>query len=206
MLIEVKKVEPLSEGEEVVLTFSFSDGEGKSEERKILLSAVQYYELGMPRGEIDEEKYELAESFGKKHKAVRQGMNILSYGDNTKAQLVTKLRAKGIDAESAKEAAAELEKKGYIDEKRYAERAAEMCIKKGYGKKRISAYLMSHGISAKCISELEILENTDFCENCRKVIEKKWGELPSEQNKKEREKAIRFLLNYGYSFDEIRNS
>lgn len=198
--IKVYRVEPKNDGGEVKLYFSLSAGDER-EDREETVSAKQYFELGMPKDEISIEKFEAIEEASEIWSAVKKGMEILLYGDNTRARLKMKLSAHGFSSASAEGAASYLEGMGLIDEKRIASRIFEACIKKKYGSRRIIAELAKKGVEKQLINELFDFDEIDFAKNCALVIKKKWGELPKE--KKAREKAVRSLLSLGYTFDDI---
>jgi regulatory protein len=79
-------------------------------------------------------------------KAVRHSLYLLEHRDFSKKELAKRLETKGYDAADAASAAEYIENRGYIDDKRYAERLIER--KKGRaGKKQLFYELKRAGIS-----------------------------------------------------------
>lgn len=197
--IKIYRAEPKGEGDELRLYISLTNGEER-EDREAIVSAKQYFELGMPRDDISIEKYEAVEEAAEIWRAVKKGMEILLYGDNTRTRLKMKLAAHGFSRESAEGAAAYLEGMGLIDDEKIARRIFEYCLKKGYGPRRIDAELAKKGVGRELRDALDF-DGVDFSRNCALVIKKKWGELPDD--KKSRDKAVRSLLSLGYTYDHI---
>lgn len=201
--IKIYRVEPKSGGDEVNLYISLSAGTER-EDREALISAKQYFELGLPKDEITVEKFEKIEESAEIWRAIKKGMMILMYGDNSAARLHMKLVAHGFSRVSAEGAVRYLESVGLINEEKIARRIFETALKKGYGPRRIAAELIKKGVKKELVDELCVFDDIDFVENCALIIKKKWGEFPKE--KKERDKAVRSLLSLGYSFDDINSA
>ncbi len=210
MKILLYKVNPISGGEETELCFELSSGEN-FERTKFTVSAEMFFELGFSvsfaqETEVSRETYEYVAFLADKHAAIRKGISILSFGDNTKKGLVQKLRTKGFSREAAEGACDFLAAAGYINEAESAKMLArDMAEKKLYGAKRISAALYEKGFSKEAIyASLEELD-VDFAEICRARIRKMGGkELFAAQETKQ--KAVAALLRYGFSYAEIRGA
>ena len=108
MKISLYAVNPVSGGEETELCFEISDGE-HVERRKLTVTAEMFFELGFPHtlcgnveiscGKLDEVIF-LAE----KTAAIKRGLYILSFADNTKKSLTRKLVQKGFSREAVENA------------------------------------------------------------------------------------------------------
>ena len=206
MKIEIISVSALSEGAEMLLTVGISDGVGRVEKRKILLFTEQYLEMGLCKGmHIPEDTLDTLEQMSKKCKAMKKGSELLSYSASSQTRLVQRLCSKGIDRESAREAAEQLERLGAINERGDVERLVRSCLKKLWGKKRIYSDLCAKGYDRDIISaELENVDEDIFIENCRELFIKKFKKMP--QDPVDQKKIIASLTRYGYSFSEIKKA
>ena len=208
MNILLYAVNPISGGEETELCFELSDGE-HIEKKKLIITAEMFFELGFPHfpcgkveiscGKLDEIEY-LAE----KTAAIKRGLYILSFADNTKKSLVKKLIMKGFSKEIAADAADHLEKTGYINETEAAKTLShDMAQKKLYGPRRISAALYEKGFSRNAVESAMKELDEDFHIICGKRIEAMGGkEIFADKAKKQ--KAVASLMRYGFSYDDIR--
>ena len=206
MKIEVISVSAIGEGAEMVISVSVSDGDGRIEKRKFLIFTEQYLELGIRKGQIiDEETFDKIEELSKKCRAIRKGSDLLSQSASSKVRLAHRLRSKGIDKESAENAAEHLEKMGLIDEEADVERQVASCLKKLWGKKRIYRELCAKGYNSDIVSEnISLIDEETLVQNCATLIKKKYRVIPDEPN--EAKKIIASLVRYGYTFSEIKEA
>ena len=201
MKILLYAVNPIAGGEETELCFEISDGEN-IEKKKLIITSEMFFELGFPHfpcGKLDEIEY-----LAKKTAAIKRGIYILSFADNTKKSLARKLVLKGFSKEIALDAADHLEKAGYINEIESAKALSrDLAEKKLYGIKRISSSLYEKGFSRDAIEAAIDEIDVDFHIICGKRIETMGGaSLFSDKDKKQ--KAIASLMRYGFSYDDIR--
>jgi regulatory protein len=203
MKIKITSVSALSEGAEVILTLSIDGGEGRVEKRKLLIFTEQYLELGLKKGdEIDETCFDELERMSRTCRAIKKGRDLLSYSASSKVRLASRLRAKGIDPESAKEASERLSRIGAINEKSDVEILVQKCLKKLWGRRRIVSDLCSKGYPRDIvISEVAEISEDEIISNCAILIKKKYGKVSSDPE--ERKKMIASLVRYGYTFSEI---
>ncbi len=208
MKILLYAVNPISGGEETELCFELSDGE-HIEKKKLIITAEMFFELGFPHfpcgkveiscGKLDEIEY-LAE----KTAAIKRGLYILSFADNTKKSLVRKLILKGFSREIAADAADHLEKAGFINETEAAKALSrDMAEKKLYGPRRIAAALYEKGFSRDAVDRAMEELNADFHIICGKRIEAMGGKSLF-ADKAQKQKAVASLMRYGFSYDDIR--
>ncbi len=209
MKILLYKVNPISGGEETELYFELSAGEN-FERTKLTVSAEMFFELGFSVGaretEVSRETYEYVTFLAEKHAAVKKGIAILAFGDNTKRNLASKLRTKGFSRDAAEEACDFLEEAGYINEAGNARMLAhDMAKKKLYGAKRINAALYEKGFTREAISIALSDIDVDFADICRARIEKMGGKgiFASPETK---QKAVAALLRYGFAYSEIKEA
>lgn len=189
----------------LTLCFELTDGE-HSEKRTLVIPESLYFELGLKKGSvISAELFERLEEEAKSTAAYRRGIGILAYGANSARSLERKLVRKGHDPESSKRAAEKLAENGFINESADAVRAAEACLRKLWGEKRIMAYLYEKGYRDEALrAAKERLADVDFTKNCAEYIKKKYRNFPTD--KKEAEKAIAALIRYGYTLSQIKSS
>jgi SOS response regulatory protein OraA/RecX len=137
--------------------------------------------------------------------AIRRGLNLLSYGAQSERTLCRKLHQRGIDEETAAEAAAYLRQLGLMDESADAERIVAACRRKRWGMRRILSHLFEKGYPEAVIREMQsMLEGEDFVPDCVALIRSKWHEVPTDRH--ERQKMTASLMRYGFSNGEIRRA
>ena len=206
MKIEIISVNALGEGAEMLIGVAITGDSGMNEKRKFLLFTEQYLELGLCRGAvIDADTFDKLEEMSKRCVAMRKGSDLLAYSSSSRVRLAQRLRQKGIDRESAEDAARRLEELGLIDEEADVESLVTACLKKLWGKKRIYRELCAKGYDRDIIaSELEGVDEDTFVENCVALFMKKHKVFPSDPETQK--KIIASLVRYGYSFGEIKRA
>lgn len=191
-------------GDDVSICFEFCSGDQIQRER-LVISAAQFASLSVMCGPCDRETYELISHAARVHAALRAGLSALSYGACSSGRLLRKLMAKGIDRDIAKEAVALLEADGYLSDRSNAEREAEKCVAKRWGKRRILSSLYEKGYSDAAVRaamlHLEEME-VDFERLCAEQMCVSCRAVPSTPS--EREKLFAAMARYGYSSSEIR--
>ena len=209
--ITITQLVPRRMGEEVELTVKISDGGEHEEIRKLVLASKMLFEIGNIGGgrlpyALTSEQFDTVEYDAKLWEAIKKGLDLLSYGDNTKTALKTKLRTRGFDKYISEDAAEYLASLGYIDERRILERAVEQLANvKLYGKGRIKSELYKKGISREVLAEhLDgCFEKIDFEENLIKLIERKC-DFEALSDKKYRESFYAAMYRLGYTISEVR--
>ena len=153
-----------------------------------MLTTEQYLELKPTRGDTSEEYFECLEAAATLCRAIRMGEHLLSYCGNTVQMLTQKLQQMGL-----------------VDEVRDLQREFEKCQKKLWGAKRINAHLWSKGFGVDAMEALPaLLETVDFVSGCATLIEKHYGEPPTDAA--EQRRMISSLCRYGYTLGEIREA
>jgi regulatory protein len=206
MKIEIISVNALGEGAEMLIGVAITGDSGMNEKRKFLLFTEQYLELGLCRGAvIDEDTFDRLEEMSKRCVAMRKGSDLLAYSSSSRVRLAQRLRQKGIDRESAEDAARRLEELGLIDEEADVESLVRSCLKKLWGKKRIYRELCAKGYDRDVVSrELEGVDEETLVNNCVALFRKKHKVFPSDPETQK--KIIASLVRYGYSFGEIKRA
>ena len=206
MKIEIISVNALGEGAEMLIGVAITGDSGMNEKRKFLLFTEQYLELGFCRGAvIDADTFDKLEEMSKRCVAMRKGSDLLAYSSSSRVRLAQRLRQKGIDRESAEDAARRLEELGLIDEESDVDSLVTTCLKKLWGKKRIYRELCAKGYDRDIIaSELEGVDEETLVNNCVALFRKKHKVFPSDPETQK--KIIASLVRYGYSFGEIKRA
>lgn len=200
--VTVRSLHAQNDGAEIALRILLENGEHR-EEKRLILTTEQYYEIKPTRGVISEELYERIEDAAQLCMAIRAGENLLSYGSNSVQQLTQKLMRRGYLRDVAAQAAQKLEQMGLIDEQNDLRREMEKCLRKLWGAKRIQAHLWSRGFGSDAMADLPtLLDEVDFAANCAALIRKHYGTLPTDPD--DRRRVIASLGRYGYSVSEIR--
>lgn len=206
MKIEIISVNALGEGAEMLIGVAITGDSGMNEKRKFLLFTEQYLELGLCRDAvIDADTFDKLEEMSKRCVAMRKGSDLLACSSSSRVRLAQRLRQKGIDRESAEDAARRLEELGLIDEEADVESLVRSCLKKLWGKKRIYRELCAKGYDRDVISrELEGVDEETLVNNCVALFRKKHKVFPSDPETQK--KIIASLVRYGYSFGEIKRA
>ena len=200
----VLSVTPAGEGETVTVVMAMpSPTEGKSQRVSFRLLVEQYAELGVKAGEITPDFAEELLEAGRLCGAIRRGISMLGYGDQSARRLAYKLTAKGVDRDTATAAVAYLTAKGYIHEDSTATLRAEQGFRKGWGERRIREDLCAHGFTREAVEEaMEALADVDWEERCAAALRKRYGEIPAERG--ERQKLMAAMMRLGYEVEDIR--
>ncbi len=160
-------------GKTVILIFS-TDTE---ETERLTLSRQTYMALGAPAvGTCPDDKTRLAmREASERRAALGTALRILECGDTTRLKLREKLTRRGFSEAAIDAALGEVIKRGYIDEGRTAARQVLLCAEKGWGKRKIHAYLVTHGIpseiAADAIKAAEESGEVDFVALKKEFIE-----------------------------------
>lgn len=202
----VLSVTPTGEGETVAVALALPDPEGKKAQRvSFRLLVEQYAELGVKTGEITPEYTDTLLDAGKLCGAIRRGISMLGYGDQSARRLAYKLTAKGVDRDTATRAVTYLTERGYIREESTATLRARQGVSKGWGERRIREDLMAHGFTREAVEEaMEDISDTDWEENCAAAIRKKYGEIPEDRG--ERQKLVAAMMRLGYDTDTVKEA
>ncbi len=204
LTITIRALRAQHEGAEMLVQLLLENGEHQ-EQKSLVITTEQYCEFNLTRGPITEEIYEKIEEAAELCRALRSGESLLSYGANSVQALTRKLIGKGYKREVAAQAAERLAGYGLIDEERDMRREVEKCLRKLWGAKRISAHLWSKGYAADTMQGLsELLKDVDFTQNCAALIQKHYGEVPTDSE--EQRRMIASLSRYGYVIGEIREA
>ena len=162
-------------------------------------------DIGLQMGAIDEDALYELDRAADVTAAYMSACASFAYTQGSLKSLYRKLIQKGFSKESSSMAIDIVESRGFVDEDEIAARRAEIMLSKLWGRSRILKKLREEGFSDVVIrGAFESIENTDFAENCAKVIEKKYSQVPMER--RERDKMYASLARMGYSPSEIKKA
>ncbi len=199
-------------GDEAVLTVEINAA-GHKDERKLTLASKMLFEIGnigmgsLPY-ELSPEQFDKLEYDAELWAAVKKGLDILSYGDNTKSALTFKLRQRGFGEFISEDAAEYLAGLGYINEVKILERLIDSLANvKLYGPSRVKNEVYKKGISRDVLSEHleEFLEGVDFEKNLLKLVRKKI-DFGAVSDRAYREKFYAAMYRLGYSVSQTRDA
>ena len=200
----IRSIRALGNGERMEIAVSLECGENR-EDRRFPLTAGQYFELNLQKGEISEETFDAIERASRLTGAIRQGENLLSYGANSALTLTRKIMRHGYSQAEASDAVAHLQARGLIDEWSDLSREVEKCLRKHWGADRIRGHLWSRGYDREVMERLpELLDAVDFPAHCAALLCKQYGGLP--ESREERNRVTAALYRYGYRLDEIKEA
>ena len=204
MRIEVESARYISSEGDVSVAVRLSNG--TNGERLVFVVPVRFYEKsGIAVGELDEERFEALAAEAGVYSAFKRGMRTLEVSSLSRRALARRLVERGVSKQDADAAVARLERFGYIDERKAALRVAQLSLKKGWGRMRILADLRQKGYEPSACRRVELcLDRVDFERYAVQVLQKRFGGLPEDE--KERQRAYRLLVNYGYSNTEIKRA
>ena len=208
MRITISALVALNSGNEICVYAEISNGEN-TERKKLVLLTEQYSLLKIKKGEITSDQFDEIERASLICSAYKKGLNLLGYGACSEKSLYYKLKTRGFENDICSEAVAKLSQCGYINESNDARREAERCIAKLWGRKRIISHLYSKGFGDEAVKDVyDLLAETDFTENCKKLIlrDHKRQLALAESDEKEKQKLFAALVRMGYSFSEIKEA
>ncbi len=207
MLIETT---PSPSGEEVVCKLTAR--EGRSVQHISGAIAADFFgELGIPSETetetvIDGEKFDAVVFAMKKTDAIKTGLKLLYYSQNTKRALKTKLVTRGFSRDVADEAVDFIEGHGYINEYDMAcALVDDMAKRRLYGSIRIKNELFSKGFAQDAMARALEDSDIDYVDICADRIRRSGGAGIFEDSAS-RIKAVSSLTRYGFTLDEIKDA
>lgn len=156
-------------------------------------------------GEIQGESLDFLDKMAEATAAYRSALSSLGFVQSSHKALMRKILAKGHTREACERAIELVREKGYVDESSLATRRAELMVEKHKGKTMIMSKLYEEGFSEDALLDArEFLSEIDFAGVCANLIEKKYGDIPTDR--KEREKMFASLMRAGFSSSEIKEA
>ena len=133
------------------------------------------------------------------------GLNLLSYRDHSKKQMVQKLVQKGHKKEYAEAAADSLESYGYINDLRFAENCLDRLLgQKGMSIKGAKSELLRQGISREIVDSVAEGLDIDPILRIIEIINKKYIRYLGDE--KGVKKTVAALQRLGYGWSDINSA
>ena len=136
-----------------------------------------------------------------------RALNLLSRRDHTTVELQRKLAARGFSADSIAELLQQLAGKGYLDDRRFAERWTEAAIRggRGYGI-RILQELKKRGIPREIAAEAVDHAAAEYPEHdsLAAIVSRRFSAFdPASTPLKEKQRVYAYLQRRGFSLQAI---
>lgn len=130
-------------------------------------------------------------------------LRLLARRDHAFNELRTKLAQRGYPSAEIQTILKQLQQENLLNESRYIVNFIRSRLYKGFGPLKICAELGRHGIDQHRVSQHEEWQSIDWYENALLVRKKRFGSaLPT--TIKERLRQIRFLLQRGFTQEQVR--
>lgn len=131
-------------------------------------------------------------------------ISLLARREYSRAELYQKLKTQSQSVELLNQVLDDLARDGYQSDQRFAESFIRQRISQYWGPKRLVYELTQKGISKSMIeSILDELEQ-DWAELAMKLAKKRFDTRQT-LSPNEQAKQIRYLLNHGFSYDDVKN-
>jgi regulatory protein len=136
-----------------------------------------------------------------------RALNLLTRRDHTSVELQRKLELRGFSADSIANLLEQLTAKGYLDDKRFAERWTEAAIRngRGYGL-RILQELQKRGVPREIAAEAVAEAAVEYTEHASlaAIISRRFSAFdPATAPLKEKQRVYSYLQRRGYSIRAI---
>ena len=138
-----------------------------------------------------------AKSAKEKPSAYNKALGLLVRREQSERELKTKLDRRGYSLDESVTAIDALKSQNYQSNERFAELLARSRAANGYGPRRISAELKSHGISDAEINAAIKAQDCDWRDLARRQLQRHYGRKPA-SDAKERSRRAAFLLRRGF--------
>jgi regulatory protein len=132
-----------------------------------------------------------------------KALDLLSRREHSQKEVTLKLQKKFKNSEEIYEVIEKLVANNIINDTRFTEHYINLRKRRGFGSKKISYELLSKGINESIIDST-LSNMDDWKELAKKEFNKKYKDGPSDDFKI-RSKQKNFLLNRGFSFEEIES-
>ena len=132
-----------------------------------------------------------------------KALDLLSRREHSQKEVTLKLQKKFKNSEEIYEVIEKLVANNIINDTRFTEHYINLRKRRGFGSKKISYELLSKGINESIIDSA-LSNMDDWKELAKKEFNKKYKDGPS-NDFKIRSKQKNFLLNRGFSFEEIES-
>ncbi|KAA0891617.1 regulatory protein RecX [Oryzomonas rubra] len=140
-------------------------------------------------------------------RAFQDALKLLAPRDYTSAKMREKLARRGFDEAAIEEAVARLEGQGWLSDRRFAERFAEMAVNGGrFFGPRLRLEMRRHGVPAELVEETlgRLRQERDEQDDLRSVMERRYpGFSFAAADDREKRRVIAFLQRRGFGLGAI---
>ncbi len=140
-------------------------------------------------------------------KVYQYALRLLTGRDYTVARIRQKLAAREVARQDLEEAVSRLQREGWLNDARYAERFAEAALSSGrYYGARLRMEMRRKGFSADVVSETvaPLLAESDEISEVRSAAERRYpGFSYSAANDRDKRRVVGFLQRRGFGFSAI---
>lgn len=131
---------------------------------------------------------------GSRGAAYRAAIRLLEHRDRTASDLRKRLGDRGFDADVLADTLERLQREGFVDDARFAQRYAEsMRELRGYGERRIQLELSRRGIDKELVASVSSVARADEQETADRLAVARARRFPTDLP---REQALRRLAGY----------
>lgn len=128
----------------------------------------------------------------------------LARREHSKAELITKLTAKGVELKDAEEAIQKLEEMGLQSDQRYLESQVRQRLANGYGPQKLKVELRKHNLSENNVHEAIYNPENEWQESAKKLVQTRYGK--GKLSIKDQTKAFNMLMRRGFSYDIAKHA
>lgn len=178
----------------------------------LILSLEVFLKSGLRKNdEISDDRFSFFIEQNKKFHLMQRALRLLGRRQHSVNELKTKLKQEQYEPKLIDEVITELQKKNYLDDKKFALTFAEEKMKsKQWSERKLRAELMKKGIASSIISE--VLEtktsSEDNLSNALAAAKKKLELLKKRklEGRELRNKLSTFLLSKGFDYETIKEA
>ena len=134
-----------------------------------------------------------------------KALDLLARREHAADELLAKLVRKGIDADAAADAVAELADEGLQSDERYAESVVAARVAQGKGPLHILHGLKQCGVSSALAEQALAEAGVDWFERALRVRRKRFGD-GAVADAKEHGRQMRFLLQRGFTAEQAHDA
>lgn len=130
-------------------------------------------------------------------------LRVLSRREHSAYELAHKLRARGYASQLVEALVAELSQEGWVSDARYAAALVQDRFSRGYGPLRIRAELRHRGVDEALADSHLQWSDAEWSRHAQQLCAKRFGDC-SAASRKEQDRRFRWLLNRGFTREQIR--
>ena len=130
--------------------------------------------------------------------------NFCAYQERCKADVLEKLYKLKVPKEDFEAYTSKLSNENFLNEERFVKAFISAHSKKKWGKTKIRSALSGKRIESGLIKKyLEQIEEEDYGEQIKELLQKKWTSIRTGSPKEKKNKLIRFMLSKGFEMGKV---